>query len=371
MMPDSEVDNSKEWLTPRGDLSNTASVPDDVTPDPTSLSLDWRYETNNKRMFVPLVKGNVVIASTKSPEGDVFGLDAKDGTNAWTSEDDSLLRSEPAFVSDSLFGLRGDSLTGDTEVIHGNLQSPSIEIGNGMIIRAVGGELIIGHAVSGVEEVEIIGVEPGANQAEWRYDLFTEGEIIDIAIQDDIMYVSGTDYIESGDVLEGTGFISAFDLDKNEVLWEQTDSSEIKGLAVDETSIYVTGPGTMALDKASGDVNWRRDIARFGTCYPAIGSDHLYTADEHHIVALNKSSGDTNWKENMAGMSIRPSVGGETVFAVATRRGDDSSRLVALDTQTGERLFETRFGQTAVTAPAIANNAVYLGVDNGTVHKYA
>jgi len=45
--------------------------------------------------------------------------------------------------------------------------------------------------------------------------------------------------------------------------------------------------------------------------------------------------------------------------------------LVALDTQTGERLFETRFGQTAVTAPAIANNAVYLGVDNGTVHKYA
>jgi hypothetical protein len=37
----------------------------------------------------------------------------------------------------------------------------------------------------------------------------------------------------------------------------------------------------------------------------------------------------------------------------------------------GEGLFETESSYTVVTIPAIAGGAVYLGVNGGSIHKYA
>jgi len=369
--PESMDGSSRAWVTPRGDFLNTAWAPDDVSPDPTSLSHEWSYQTDTKRMFVPLVRENLVVASSKSPNGDVFGLDSKDSTDRWTSEDDSLLRTEPTFLSGSVFGLRGDSIEGVVEKIHGDLEAPSVEIGNGMKLRSVGDELIIGHAKSGMKQVEILGVEPGANQSNWKYEMFDIGDIVDIAIQGSIIYVGGNEYDENSDVLEGTGSVTAYNIDEQTVLWEQTESGDIEAIAVGDSNLFVIGPGIIAINKSSGEVVWRRELSWVGTSYPAVGPNRVYTAGKDQIIALNKSDGEKSWKESMNGISVRPSIGGETVFTVATRRGDSPSRFVALDKETGERLFETTFGQTAITAPAIANNAVFLGVDDGTVHKYS
>jgi outer membrane protein assembly factor BamB len=369
--PTNGPNDDLNWPHRRRDLANTARAPAGAAPEPTGLSREWRYSTGNKRMNVPIVQDGLLVASCRSPDGDVFGLDAEDSSRQWVSRYDSPLALEPVFVSDTVFTAHsGVHTTPPIHRVRGELSPPTLDVRMPTVLRSAGGELVVGHRPPNADAVEVVGIEPGADEPTWRYEPpIGDGEITDIALDDGVLYVGGV--IHTGDTATGPGSVSAYDLETGELLWKRREDSGIEGLAVGSDCVYVTGPRTLAIDKGSGEVAWTRNLSDLGTCYPAVGDDIVYAADYTDLVALDKGSGETVWEQDMNGRSVRPSIGGDAVYAVVNRQSDRPGKLAAFDAATGERRFRTRFGQTAVTAPVVANGAVYLGVDDGSVLKYA
>jgi len=97
----------------------------------------------------------------------------------------------------------------------------------------------------------------------------------------------------------------------------------------------------------------------------------VYVGDAPKIKAISKSNGTIDWEKQIGGRSIRPSLGDDVVYVSADPLPDEPGKLVGLEATTGESLFGTEFGDTAVTAPAIARESVFVGVDNGHVFKYS
>lgn len=359
----------QSWPYQRRDVSNTAHAPAEASPEPTNLSREWRYSTQNNDMNTPILRGNLLVASTDSPNGDVFGLDPETGNERWSSRSDTLLLSEPVFVSDSVFAVRPHRATSDSiTTVHGELSAPSISVGSARILRSSGEELILGGKTSGT--FEILGGAPGASEPAWRFQFsFDRGDITDIAIKNDILYVGTVEY--KGDVSSGPGSVSAFDLETEKMLWAQGTDTALVSLAVDPDSVYVTTRGSaIALHRDDGSVKWERDSIARGFRTPAINSELVYIGDRSKLVAHEKASGNTVWETELNGGGLRPSIGGETVYVTTNGAGDVPNKLVAVDATTGEVLFKTEFADRLISTPVIANNGIFIGVEGGTVLNY-
>lgn len=186
--------------------------------------------------------------------------------------------------------------------------------------------------------------------------------------------------------IKNTSTATSFD-----TVWNASVGEEDKRRAssfvpfVDKTDVYaaaVDGAVTR-LDLVSGKRVWSRELkGRLGS---GVGGDakHVYVASRDGVVyALDKQSGETKWTQSMSSeVLVRPVTALTSRALIAGDAGDsDADQLVvvravngmiaALDSATGEQLWNARFEPPALTVhgysePVVLRSGVLAGLEDG------
>ena len=120
----------------------------------------------------------------------------------------------------------------------------------------------------------------------------------------------------------------------------------------------------------SGQQLWGRDRGG-GPTLPAIGSEKVIFGDRFKIKALDSSSGEIEWATPVGGYTARPSIGGERVYVSVASSAKEPAKLLSLNSETGQKMWETSFGNVELTKPVVANSSVFVGTNSGAVYNYS
>ncbi len=212
----------------------------------------WRSQVTSEVLSVPRAVGNLVIA--RSGDGRIFGLDAASGERKWEYQ----ATMPPLLLRDT------SGTTPLRELILAGLPS---------------GKLVALSPATGVPVWETVVAQPkGANELERVTDVaaapvVSEDQACAVAFQ---------------------GRIACYDAAKGTLQWSR-DASSAAGLALDDTSVYMTDDSgvVMAYDKASGATLWKQDklLAR-GVSGPAVVGSLIVVGDfEGYVHFLERSDG--------------------------------------------------------------------------------
>lgn len=138
------------------------------------------------------------------------------------------------------------------------------------------------------------------------------------------------------------------------------------------------GSGALyALGPDSGTVRWRRDAPI--TTAPVPADETVYygrsTRDSSALVARSTSDGTERWRQELAPTEGFVAVFGEpaladgVVYTTATVNGgpstDSDGLVLAIDRESGQRLWERSLGAGAIAAPVVHDGTVYAAAKNG------
>lgn len=134
--------------------------------------------------------------------------------------------------------------------------------------------------------------------------------------------------------------------------------------------------GLYALGLADGKVRWKYAAKSLVCSSPAIRGNRLYAFADGggQVFCLDRNSGKELWSRTFGGGwgACNPVLSGGAVY-LTMRDGKDGAKavsLVALDTATGATLW-TYSGGGAWAGPAIADNRLYYGSDDGKLRAFA
>ena len=215
---------------------------------------------------------------------------------------------------------------------------------------------------------------PGADGAEiaWRFDAGTPTMNTSPVVREGTVYVPG-----SGD----PGLVHAVDLVSGEGVWAfEPTGYATSSLALVDGTLYIGtwGREFYAVDAATGDLRWRREVGhRFGNSSPAVVDGTVYVGtvgdgplvvggpeDEEQFeacafLALDAETGDLEWDyrefDERENIDSSPAVDDGTVYF-----GGETS-LYALDAETGEEVWTRDIPMHVDSSPAVADGVVYHG----------
>lgn len=173
----------------------------------------------------------------------------------------------------------------------------------------------------------------------------------------------------------GYGEMVALNL-SGEELWRTSTRSPLRSApTADESTVYVVTIDNqlIALDAATGAIKWTHSgimeaAGLLGAPAPLIGPDYVLVAySSGELYALRPTNGREIWSENLAGarreggvMSIAairgmPALSPDGRLAVAI---SNSGKMVAIDTRSGQRVWDQRMGGNQM--PWIAGDTVFV-----------
>jgi outer membrane protein assembly factor BamB len=139
-----------------------------------------------------------------------------------------------------------------------------------------------------------------------------------------------------------SGRFSAFAVDADRLVGARGDPS-------------LSEHGLVALDTATGERHWEYTTpGRPGR--PTLGDDRVFAGTSENRIHAVGPGGDADWTAPLDGWAVSLSLGEDTLLA----QTDES--LVAFDTESGQRRWDTAAGDTR---PVVANGFVYVGRERG------
>lgn len=184
-------------------------------------------------------------------------------------------------------------------------------------------------------------------------------------------------------VVNKFGNLRAVRLDDHKTLWERVRDPRDAGKPTDVTApVYAEGRvyvafldgELVALDAATGNPEWKRDLGSHLESSPMVANGVLYIgSDKTNLIALRASDGKVLWEFNSPGaIKASPSYHDGRVYVA-----DYESAMFCLDAGSGKPLWRTNtsevrpFGEGGFySSPAVAFGRVYAARDDGTVYAF-
>ena len=186
-----------------------------------------------------------------------------------------------------------------------------------------------------------------------------------------------------------SGEVFAIRLDTGSVLWNDTlantartkASAVFSGIDADpivqDGVVVVTSSGEMqASALLNGRPLWQEHIGAHSTPWSA-GNALFVLSDTHDIAALLKRDGSVRWASSLAvkdkrdpNKDITPPLYGPILSANTIIIMDGDGNLTSFKPMTGEKVGSYELTRNIVTAPVIANGALYLITKDAKLHKY-
>jgi outer membrane protein assembly factor BamB len=357
------------------------------TTGPTGAVTErFLFETDRPVGSSPtVVDGRLHIANLA---GNVYALDAADGTEIWRFETSDVIWSGSATVADNVVYIGSTdgnlyALNAETGAVRWEfprlrrvLSSPTLAEVDGHPMLFVTGE---GPGPRGM----LFGVDAATGTERWRFELGGEPSSAP-AVVDGTVFVGGN---------EGTAY--ALDATDETELWAVQEPEERRvangGVhemdmppAVHDGTVYIgsTSGYLYALDTESGESRWEFETGGGIGSSPAVVESvptddggfgrtvYVGSADDS-VYAIDATDGSERWSYETNGLVLSsPTVVGTAVSAaVATVYvGSFGSRFYALDATDGTERWSYGTGGQILSSPAIADGTVYFGSGDGIVY---
>jgi outer membrane protein assembly factor BamB len=176
-----------------------------------------------------------------------------------------------------------------------------------------------------------------------------------------------------------SGRVLAFDAKSGERHWNGSVDNLASAMAAADGTLYAANGGLAAIDPADGSVRWEFDDRGGATFTIVVAPGEQLAADGRRVVydgvvALAPVDGSVEWRAD-TGFSTNagPALGNETVYV----GGDNGDGLVALDAASGDVRWTRTFGQSAGVVGVrptdrsvlVATGTAGVGGEFGTVYE--
>ncbi|NEU55890.1 PQQ-binding-like beta-propeller repeat protein [Halorussus sp. MSC15.2] len=389
-----------EWPSPHSDRGNTRSVP--AASAPTGPLVErWHRAFEIREDARPVVANGRVFLATGNRAAEVEfvrAYDIRDGRSDWEVRFRNDERStSPVAMGDSVFHATTTEESGTvvtalaaadgserwTRAV-GERENPTIAAGLVHLTEYVGhdGERVYAlDAATGERCWErtlsrSVRGDPAVTGGRLVYNVGTEGELL---------------------ALDARTGAEAWRGDVSEYFHPNNDAPDsaitdaVRGrIVADADRVLVTtfGGRLLALDAASGDVQWTTTSSRTAlverdgrTHAPAwftagalsdgvllaIESRHLENADA--MWAIDTETGATRWRfeptsPELLSLSL-PTIAGQKAYVCEYQRVRGSTRLLRFDLKTGERLGAHDIGEHGASGPVLADETVVVADGGG------
>lgn len=192
-----------------------------------------------------------------------------------------------------------------------------------------------------------------AGQVERRWE-FADGQFSGVtsqpALGDGSLYM-----VDSG------GYLHSVDASSGEQEWGKDIAGHIQSPVYADGSVFVENDveGLLALDGATGERLWQNNPAE-STPLGVVG-DTLYGYSFETVFSVDTETGETRWShtlEDPLNTGARPAVGDGVV--VLDAEIDDGAAILALDADSGERLWRKEIPEEANEFLSIVDGSVYV-----------
>jgi outer membrane protein assembly factor BamB len=281
----------------------------------------------------PTVAGNLLAVG--SLDGYVYGLNAKDGSQLWSSELDSEVLSAPAISGDlvivrtqdgRVYGL--DAATGKRRWAYDQGTVPSLSLrGNGTPLAANGVVFI------GSDDGKLVALRQDNGEKLWEQRLANGDGRTDIERLDD----ADDAILLDGSTLYGSAYhgnLTAIDGPSGRPMWSHPFST-YTSLALGGTALYgVNDQGEVwAFDRSTGADMWKNDKLKYRWLTgPAVQGNYIVVADVAGFVHwLQASDGALAARIRLSKKPIQaqPVVAGDTVYVEDVQGHIGAYRLAA------------------------------------------
>lgn len=306
-------------------MTRGQETPDELTGIDGDIGLSrlWSIHLGSGNRYadhalVPAVAdGRIYVADW---DGDVFAVDAKRGRTQWSSDVDHPVSAGPSVADDVVVvGTR------DAEVLGLSAEDGSLLWRSGVTSEVLApaahadGVFVVRSA-----DGRVFGLDAGTGNRLWLYDRTVP-----------VLTLRGNSapIIDSGRVLVGldNGKLVALDVKTGEEIWEATVGNPRGGtdlermvdvdgrLAVSRGTVYAAAyqGRTAAIDIASGDAGWTRDVPSHDGVSEDVGNLYV-TDDDQRVWALDRFNGASVWRQDrLAALNLTApmSYGGYIVVA--------------------------------------------------------
>ncbi len=287
----------------------------------------WRAKTKLPLSGGPAVGDGIVVAGTSG--GELVALDSESGTERWRSS------------------------------VGGEVLAASVIAGGIVVVRTVDGRLR--------------GLQVADGKESWVY----EQPVPRLSLRG-----NGAPVISGDMVIAGfdNGKVVAVTLATGELLWATTVApshgrTEIERLVDIDSSVSVSGEdvfvvgyqGRIAmLARDSGQIWWGRDLSS----HRGLATDDTYlyvTAADSAVVALRRRDGTEIWRQDKL---LNRSLTGPALSGDAIVVGDYDGYVHWLDIVTGDVLARVKSGGRITNAPVVAGDILLFQTDSGDVEAW-
>lgn len=169
--------------------------------------------------------------------------------------------------------------------------------------------------------------------------------------------------------------MQAYDSASGDVLWsapEEVNMLEASTPAVVDDRVYATAWGdVVALDRANGDLVWRRDLESPSQHSATVHDGAVYASTNAATVeAYGAGDGERLWRTEVEGSVVQtaPAVTDDAVYVAGRLEGGSGAAVVALDASDGEQRWRYEVEGGTPSPVAVAGDTAYVAVDRGGVH---
>jgi outer membrane protein assembly factor BamB len=314
------------------------------SPAPTLKAVKWRFATKGRIISSPLVVGGTVYVG--SGDGNLYAVNASDGSKAWAFETRGPVTSSPAYADGIVY----------VASLDGSVYAVDARSGARRWRFSTQGERRF--TAPGIH-----GIQPATELMPDPYDLFISSPTV----------YGGLVYVGSGD-----HNVYALDTKTGALRWKFATGNVVHASpAVVDGLVYVGSWDRYfyALDARTGKLRWRFLTGNDTRIYNQVGinssaavsGDSVYFGcRDSHLYALDRRSGTVRWTHDEHGSWVisSPAVSGDTVFYTTS----DEEKFFALDARTGAERFRVSERTFSFSSPAIAGGRAYFGTFDGRLY---
>jgi len=356
-----------DWTMYRHDPSRTGAI--DITTSPKGELL-WSFETGSEIASSPTVVNGIVYFGSRDHK--LYALDANTGQKKWEFRTGSWVESSPAVVNGVVyFGCNDgkfyalDAATGnklwDFQTRYAIKSSP-----------AVAGNMVF----FGGDDYFVYAVDAGTGKKIWQYE--TES------------HVNSSPVISEGILYIGSNDMSCYALnaETGRFRLRMKVAEVISAPVVKDSTVYFTSHNYLfAMDGRARNWPYEHDFRpwwlqfyafhlapppppRSGVMWgmriaisnsnttPVLEGNYIYTTGDNKVLKIDLSTRKNVWTPPFAAgamINSSPALANNVIYV-----GCDNGRLYAIDAETGKGLWDFRTGAKITSSPTYANGVVYV-----------
>jgi outer membrane protein assembly factor BamB len=357
-------------------------------PDTAAPQSDrgWTYPTGGWIKSSPVLAGDT--AYVGSLDGTVHAVDLRTGRPRWARPLGAGIDGSPAVSDGAVYVGAAGGRVFALDAGSGDIRWTYTGAGGGGSSPAVAGGLVI----LGGANHELLGLDAPTGRLRWSYPTgarlmpgVASSPPARGALDSSPLVIDGTVYLSDGE-------LHAVALATGSPQWTApTVASGLCSPAAADGLLYVAELGSYvrAVETGSGRTRWRVEVAdalfRFGT--PAIADGLLLVCAEGRVVdsgvagfrvdggllvALDAATGEERWRRQVAGRLLSSPAAADGLVHVL-ECADAGSALVTVDSATGTEVRRRALpgthspGHSFVSSPSVAAGAVYVGTVDGVL----